>query len=175
MSGNQGGTSELQDLGWLQETSNFHKISNDFNRLEGKQLWLRLWSSTKSSSPLFLPWRDFNDRDFQFFRKFIRLQDFMGLHNRSLSYFPLIFFKKNRTLLCIQISFTWFGCFQPLEKRTSRKNSDVVRTLTKGRKLLHVFTCVFRLKYSRSEVGEKTPWGNFWFFGRFCTSASNSI
>jgi hypothetical protein len=85
----------------------------------------------------------------------------MGLHNGSLSYFPLIFFKKNRTLLCIQISFTWFGCFEPLEKRTSRKNSDVVRTLTKGRKLLHVFTCVFCLNYSRSMVAEKTPWGNF--------------
>jgi hypothetical protein len=83
----------------------------------------------------------------------------VGLHNRSLSYFPLIFFKKNRTLLCIQISFTWFGCFEPLEKRTNRKNSDVVRTLKKGRKLLHVFGCVFRLKYSRSEVGEKTPLG----------------
>jgi hypothetical protein len=85
----------------------------------------------------------------------------MGLRNRSLSYFPLIFFKKNRTSLYIQISFTLFGCFQPLEKRTSRKNSDVVGTLTKGRKLLHVFTGVFRLKYSRSVLGEKTPWGNF--------------
>jgi len=31
----------------------------------------------------------------------------------------------------------------------------------KGGKLLHVFTCVFCLKYSRSVVGEKTPWGNF--------------
>ncbi len=85
----------------------------------------------------------------------------MGLRNRSLSYFPLIFLKKNRTLLCIQISFTWFGCFEPLEKRTSRKNSDVVRTLTEGRKLLHVFTCVFRLKYRRPEVREKTAWRNF--------------
>jgi hypothetical protein len=91
----------------------------------------------------------------------MRLQDFMGLYNRSLSYFPLIFFKKNRTLLYIQNSFTLFGCFQALEKRTSRKNSDVVRTLTKGRKLLHVFNGVFRLKYSRSVVGGKTPWGNF--------------
>jgi len=91
----------------------------------------------------------------------MRLQDFMGLHNQSLSCFPLIFFKGNRTLMCIQISFTWFGCFEPLEKRKSRKNPDVVRTLTKGRKLSHVLTCVFRLKYSRFVVVEKTSWGDF--------------
>jgi hypothetical protein len=42
MSENQGENGELQDLGWLQETSNFHEISKDFNRLKGKQLWLRL-------------------------------------------------------------------------------------------------------------------------------------
>jgi hypothetical protein len=29
---------------------------------------------------------------------------------------------------------------EPLEKRTSRKNSDVARTVTTGRKLLHAFT-----------------------------------
>ncbi len=109
------------------------------------KVWiLCYWNLPKSSSPLFPPWRDF-----------------IGLHNWSLSYFPLIVFKKNRTLLCIQISFTWFGCLEPLEKITSRKNSDVVQTSTKGRKLLHPFPCVFRLKYSRSVIGEKTPWGNF--------------
>jgi hypothetical protein len=73
----------------------------------------------------------------------------------------LIIFKNNRTLLWIQISFPRYGCFEPLEKRTSRKNSDVVRTLTEGRKLFHVFTCVFRLKYIKSEVREKTAWRNF--------------
>jgi len=127
---------------------------------------LKISSLPKFSSPLFPPWRVFNNRNFQSLRKFV------GLHNQSVSCFSLIFFKKNRTSW-IQIIFTWFGCFESLEKRTSRKNSDVVRTLTKGRKLLHVFTCVFRLKYSRSEVGKKTPWGNFWFFGRFCTSATD--
>ena len=50
-----------------------------------------------------------------------------------------IFFKKNRTTSSIQISFTWFSCFEPLEKRTSRKNSYVVRTVTKRTKCCHVF------------------------------------
>jgi len=152
MRGNQGRNGELQDLGRLQETF------KDFNRLKGKQLWLRLWSSTKSWSLLKPP-----EVSWKFEVSVIEISRSLQVrcfpHNRSLSYFPLIFFKKNRTLLCIQISFTCFGCFEPLEKRTSRKNSDVVRTLKKERKLLRVFTCVFRLTYSGSVVDEKKHLG----------------
>jgi hypothetical protein len=36
MRGNQEENDELQDLVRLQETSNFHETSKDFNRLEGK-------------------------------------------------------------------------------------------------------------------------------------------
>ncbi len=135
-----GGFKRLQIFTRLPKTSivKFHEVlkSSEASSSLLKVWSLCYWNLPKSSSPLFPPWRDF-----------------IGLHNWSLIYFPLILFRKNRTLLCIQIISTWFGCFEPLEKITSRKNSDVIRTLTKGRKLLHVF--------SRSVVGEKTPWRNF--------------
>jgi hypothetical protein len=57
-----------------------------------------------------------------------------------------IFLKKNRTASSIQISFTWFSCFEPLEKRTSRKNSYVVRTVTSRTKCCHVSLLRFCVK-----------------------------
>ncbi len=56
-----------------------------------------------------------------------------------------IFFKKT-TISSIQISFTWFSCFEPLEKRTSRKNSYVVLTVTNITKCSCVFLLLFCVK-----------------------------
>lgn len=58
-----------------------------------------------------------------------------------------IFFKKNRTASSIQISFTWFRCFEPFEKRTSRKNSSGVRTEQS------VVMLLFNLYFVSNKVG----------------------